>query len=348
MHSPSAHSFVSPLRPLSGLALLLVAAGCTGDYPQSTLDPAGDMGVAIDDLYRTIFWWAVAVFVVVEAALVYVILRYRERPDSPAPAHLHGSTVLEIVWTLAPAVVLIFIAVPTIQTIFTVTDARPPEGALEVQVIGHQWWWEYRYPEYGITTANEMHIPVGRPIALSMISADVIHSFWAPRLGGKRDVLPGRTTHLQFTADSVGEFMGQCAEFCGESHANMRLRVIVDAPADFDGWVARQRAAPPDVESLEPLARQGAQVFQQVRQPPDHSCILCHTVEGISGGTIGPDLTHFAGRGTLAAGILPNTAEALAQWLGNAPALKPGSLMPDIELTDTEVQALVAYLRSLR
>lgn len=347
MHSRLVHRAL-PLRPLLGLGLLLVVVGCGGDYPQSTLHPAGDMGVAIDDLYRVIFWWAVGVFVVVETALVFVILRYRERPDAPAAVHLHGSTLLEIVWTLAPAVVLIFIAVPTIQTIFTVTDARPAEGALEVQVIGHQWWWEYRYPAFGITTANEMHIPVGRPVALSMTSADVIHSFWAPRLGGKRDVMPGRTTQLTFTADSVGVFLGQCAEFCGVSHANMRLRVLVDTPADFDAWVAQQRAAPAPMETLDSLARRGAQVFQQVRRPPDHSCILCHTIEGVSGGTLGPDLTHVGTRGTIGAGMFSNTPEALTQWLGNTPAVKPGSLMPHIELTDAEVRALVAYLRSLR
>jgi cytochrome c oxidase subunit 2 len=328
-----------------GLALLVV--GCGGEYPQSTLHPTADLGESIDVLYRTIFWWAVGVFVVVEGALLYVIVRFRERPDTPAPAHLHGSTVLEIAWTLAPVVVLVFIAVPTIQTIFE-TDADAPSGALTVEVVGHQWWWEYRYPELEVVTANEMHIPRGRTVALEMISADVIHSFWAPKLGGKRDVIPGRTTRLFFTADSTGTFMGQCAEFCGDSHTNMGLRVVVQDSADFAIWAQAQHAGPPPADSLSPAARRGLELYQQVRQPADHSCILCHRVAGVSGGTLGPDLTHVASRGTIAAGMLPNDSASLALWLADPPGIKPGSLMPDIALTEDETAALVAYLRSLR
>lgn len=329
---------------LAGLALFAVA--CGGEYPQSTLHPTADLAARIDGLYRIIFWWAVGVFVVVEAALLYVIVRYRERPDSPAPAHLHGSTVLEIGWTLAPVVVLIFIAVPTIETIFE-TDAPAPAEALTVEVVGHQWWWEYRYPGLDIVAANEIHIPRGRPVALEMTSADVIHSFWAPKLGGKRDVMPGRTTRLFFTPDSTGVFMGQCAEFCGESHANMGLRVIVQDSADFGAWVSAQQAPPPPADSLSALARRGLAEFTRVRQPPNHMCILCHTVRGVSGGTLGPDLTHLASRRTLAGGMLPNDEAALTRWLQDPPAVKPGSLMPKIELTGEEIAALVAYLGSL-
>lgn len=324
------------------IAVVALAAACGGDFPQSTLHPTADFGEQIDRLYRTIFWWALGVFVVVESALLFVIIKYRERPASPEPKHIHGSTLLEVAWTLAPAVVLIFIAVPTIETIFR-TDGTPPEGALEVEVIGHQWWWEFRYPGMDVTTANEMHVPVGRPIALSMTSADVIHSFWVPKLGGKRDLMPGRTTRIVFTADSVGWHLGQCAEFCGESHANMRFRVMVEQPEAFEAWVDRQHAPPVPADSMSELAARGAALYREGRV----QCIACHRVEGISVGVLGPDLTHVAARSTIAGGILPNTEQGLTRWLRDPPAEKPGSLMPKVPLTDDEIAALVAYLRSL-
>ncbi len=323
--------------------LSLVSAACAGDFPQSTLHPTADFGESIDQLYRTIFWWAVGVFVLVEAALLFVILRYRDRPGAAAPKHVHGNTLLEVAWTLAPAVVLVFIAVPTIRTIFR-TDGTPPEGALEVEVIGHQWWWEFRYPELGITTANEMHVPVGRPIALSMTSADVIHSFWAPKLGGKRDLMPRRTTRIAFTADSVGVVSGQCAEFCGESHANMRFRVMVDDSAGFAAWAARQLAPPPPGDSLSELAQRGLAAFRE----PRNQCIACHRVEGVAQGVLGPDLTHVGIRTTIASGILPNTPEGLTRWIRDPGTEKPGSLMPRVNLSEEEIAAMVAYLLSLR
>jgi cytochrome c oxidase subunit 2 len=327
--------------------LLLAVAACAGEFPQSSLHPTSDFSTRIDVLYRSIFWWAVGVFVIVETLLVVAIIRFRDRPGRAEPRHIHGSTFLEIAWTLAPAVVLVFIAVPTIETIFD-TEGTPPADALEVQVIGHQWWWEFRYPEYAITTANELHVPLGRSAALAMTSADVIHSFWVPKLGGKRDVMPRRTTRLVFAADSVGEFFGQCAEFCGESHANMRMRVIVDDSATFAAWRETQARAATAPDSLEGLVRVGADAFRRLREPANHSCIACHTVQGISGGVLGPNLTHLAGRGTIGAGILPNTAEGLARWLRDPPGEKPGSLMPKIDLTDDEIASLVAYLQTLR
>ena len=320
----------------------MLVAACGGEFPQSTLHPTSDFSLNIDHLYRTIFWWALGVFVVVETALLVVIVKFRERPDSPEPKHIHGSTLLEVAWTLAPAVVLIFIAVPTIETIFR-TDGRPPADALAVEVIGHQWWWEFRYPDLGITTANELHVPLGKPVALSMTSADVIHSFWVPKLGGKRDLMPNRTTRIVFTPDSIGPVMGQCAEFCGESHANMRFRVMVDAPEDFEGWVTDQQKPAVPEDSLSGAAREGAELFRQGRV----LCIACHRVEGVSAGIIGPNLTHVGSRTTIAAGILPNTAEGLSRWLHDPPGVKPGSIMPKIQLTDDEIAALVAYLQSL-
>lgn len=329
------------------LGALLATTACGGPFPQSTLHPAGDLGVEIDRLFRLIVWLAAGVFVIVESVLVYVAIRYRARPGQPPPARVHGHTLLEISWTLAPAVILIIVAVPTIQTILR-TDGRAPDGALEISVIGHQWWWEYRYPESGVVTANELHVPVGRPVVLSMTSADVIHSFWAPRLGGKRDVIAGRTNRLRFTADSVGVFLGQCAEFCGESHANMGLRVVVEDSASFASWIAAQQRAPAPAESLSTEARAGLEEFRKIREPATNTCIVCHAVQGVSGGLMGPNLTHLASRATIAGGMLPTTADGLARWLRDPLAVKPGSKMPNPGLTEPEVAALVAYLQSLR
>jgi cytochrome c oxidase subunit 2 len=323
-----------------------LVGACAGDpYPQSTLHPTADAGSAIDALYRQIFWWAVLVFVVVQTALVVTLIRFRRRPGAGEARQIHGNTLVEITWTLAPAAIIVAIAVPTIRTIFVVRGDPPPE-ALQVEVVGHQWWWEYRYPALGIVTANELHLPQGRPVALSITSADVIHSFWAPKLHGKRDAMPGRTTRLVFTPDSVGTFLGQCAEFCGESHANMRLRVSVQAAAVFDAWVAAQTAAPVPVDSADALLLAGEAAFRKIRDPGNHSCIACHAMAGVSGGVLGPNLTHVGARTTIAAGILPNDSAGLARWLRDPVAAKPGSLMPRISLTDDEIAALVAYLRS--
>jgi len=332
------------MRPTPRLlaAILLAATGCGGPFPQTTLAPRSDLGAQLDTLFTSIFWWAVVVFAIVEGLLLFVIIRYRARPGAGQPSRLHGHTALEIGWTLAPALILVFIAVPTMRTIFA-TAARAPAGALRVEVIGHQWWWEYRYPDLGIVTANEMHLPLGRPVELDMTSADVIHSFWAPGLGGKRDLTPGRITRIAFTADSLGEVAGQCAEFCGASHANMRLRVFVESDSAFVAWAARQKsdAAVPARGSE---AERGQQAFAR------GACIACHTIAGLpqARGTVGPNLTHVGSRTTLAGAMLPNTTEWLRRWIANAPSLKPGSLMPAMPLPEDQMAALVAFLQSLQ
>lgn len=331
---------------LTSASLITIVSACGGPFPQSTLHPAGDLGFEIDRLFRLIVWLAAGVFITVESLLLYVAFRFRARPGQPPPARVHGNTLLEVSWTLAPAIILILVAVPTIRTILRTEREEP--GALEVTVVGHQWWWEFRYPASGAVTANELHVPVGKPVVLSMTSADVIHSFWAPRLGGKRDVLAGRTNRIRFTPDSVGVFMGQCAEFCGQSHANMGLRVVVEDSASFAAWQQRQLAPPVPPDSLSPLAREGLEAFRKIREPASNTCIVCHTVQGISAGVLGPNLTHLAGRSTIAGGTLPNTPEGLARWLKDPPAVKPGSKMPNPGLSDAEIAALVAYLQSLR
>jgi cytochrome c oxidase subunit 2 len=347
--SPGPHRRSPAAAPWAWLALLalgLLVTACAGErFPQSTLHPESDAAGAIDSLYRQIFWWAVFVFVVVQSALVVTLIRYRKRPGQGEPKQTHGHTLVEIAWTLAPALILVFIAVPTIKTIFRLKGSTP-RGALQVEVTGHQWWWEFRYPELGIVTANELHVPLGREVALSITSADVIHSFWAPRLSGKRDAMPGRTTRLQFVADSVGTYLGQCAEFCGDSHANMRLRVMVDSPAEFAAWAARQVQPPPPVDSTRLLVLAGEAAFKKIRTPGNHSCVACHTIAGVSGGVMGPNLTHVGSRTTIAGATLPNDSAGIARWLRDPAAVKPGALMPTINLTDQEIAALIAYLQS--
>lgn len=328
--------------PLVLVAILLLLTACSGGgpFPQSVFAPKSDFSTELDGLFWNIFWWAVVVFLVVETLLIVAIARYRARPGAATPKPVHGHTALEIGWTLAPALILVFIAVPTMRTIFA-TAGHAPEGALRVQVIGHQWWWEYRYPTLGIGTSNELHLPAGTPIQVEMTSADVIHSFWAPGLGGKRDLIQGRITRIAFRTDSTGEYWGQCAEFCGVSHANMRLRVIVEPDSAFQRWVDQQRAAPLAPPAGSPEAR-GQQVFRR------SACIGCHTITGVSPGVVGPNLDHVGGRGTIAGALFPNTTESLHRWIMNAPALKPGALMPPQNFSAEDLDALVAYLQSLK
>ncbi len=323
-------------------AVLLAVYGCAGPFPQSTLHPRSDFAAEIQQLFTGIFWWAVAVFVVVETLLVVAVIRFRQRPGAPPPKPTHGHTVFEIAWTLAPAVILVFVAVPTVRTIFA-TAGEAPRHALKVEVIGHQWWWEYRYPDLGLVTADEMHVPLGKPVQVSITSADVIHSFWAPALGGKRDAIPGHVNRIAFRADSVGDYLGQCVEFCGASHANMRLRVLVDTDSAFQAWAAAEQGgpAPPEKGSL---AERGKEVFSR------SACIGCHTIQGVSPGVIGPNLTHVGSRTTIASGIFPNDSAHLASWIADAPSLKPGAIMTRMKppLTDADIAALVAYLQSLK
>ncbi len=339
--------WAKPLAVLASVTVLIGLAGCQGPFPQSTFSPASEFGSDLSGLFVLIFWWAVAVFVVVEVGVVYVVIRFRARPGQADPTPVHGHTALEIAWTLAPAMIIVFIAVPTIQVIWK--DAGvDTSNALQVEVVGHQWWWEFRYPEYGIVTANDLHLPQGRPVEVQLTSADVIHSFWLPRLAGKRDMILGRTNRLVFTPDSVGEFSGQCAEYCGVSHANMRFRVFIHAPGDFAAWVVDQGSPPAAEATLTPLQQQGLAAFRAVRSPASNSCLACHAIQGVSFGVLGPNLDHIGSRSRIGGGILDNTAENLAAWLRDPAALKPGSLMPTIGLAEDEINALVAYLRSLR
>ena len=334
------------LRRLASFALVaalaVAAASCNEAHPNSTLTPHSDFGREIDFLWDRLLLLGTIVFVLVEGALLYVVIRYRRRDNQVTPPQTHGNTKLEIAWTLIPAVILVFIAVPTVKTIF-ITQAQAAPGSLNIDVTGHQWWWEFRYQELGLVAANELHVPLGRAVQLSITSADVIHSFWIPPLGGKRDAIPGHVTRIAFRPDQVGEYVGQCAEFCGASHANMRLRVVVDTDTGFGRWATVQLAGPA-APAPGTLAERGKAVFAR------SACIGCHTIQGVSPGVIGPNLTHVGGRATIASGLFPNDSAHLARWIADAPSLKPGSLMTRMQppLTDADIAALVAYLESLK
>jgi cytochrome c oxidase subunit 2 len=324
------------------IALLpLVIAGCTlREYPQSSLNPQSDYASAIQSLLEKLVFWVVVIFVIVEGLLVYTVIRFRARPGAPDPKPVHGNTALEIGWTIAPALILAFVAVPTVLTIWK-TQGAPPPGALQVRVVGHQWWWEFQYPELGITTGSEMHVPLHRAIAVNIESADVIHSFWFPAIGGKRDAVPGHVNHMWFTPDSVGTFPGQCAELCGVSHANMRMKLFVEPPDAFEAWAAQQKK-PPAEPDTSTLAGHGRALFAQ------SACIGCHTIDGISAGIIGPNLTHIGSRTSIAGSMFPNDAPHLAKWIAQPDKEKPGTLMLNLGLPPDQVDALVAYLQSLK
>jgi cytochrome c oxidase subunit 2 len=357
-----------PALLISTLALAGCAAG--GDYPQTTFRPVSEFGRLLNGVFYNTFNWTMAIMLIVIALILFAAFRFRERPDSATPKQIHGNTTLEIAWTIVPAIIVVFIGVPTIGTIFD-TQREPPEDALRIEVIGHQWWWEFRYPEYEIVTANEMWVPTDRPVSLAMRSADVIHSFWIPRIGGKRDVnpLPRRRegeppkhdNYLLFTVEEPGQYLGQCAEYCGEAHAIMRMTVMAAEQPAFDSWVERMRTGGPQTTGLPPAQVVGAPVPAQARQPlfgqmpaptgagnpfraplPDamlleegarifqsSSCITCHAIAGTTAaGQVGPSLTMMGARPWIGAGASAMNHENLVAWITDPQSIKPGTLMP--------------------
>jgi len=249
-------------------ALLILSAACGGNYPNSTFQPTTEFNRDTTALWDQMMFWGTVVFVIVEVLLLIAIVRYRRRPNSPEPKHVHGNTAMEITWTVLPMFILAIIAVPTVRQIWK-HQAPAPADALQVQVIGHQWWWEFRYPQYNFTTANELYMPVGRTVNFELQTADVIHSFWIPALGGKRDLVNNRTNFLWFTPDSTGEnaFNGTCNEYCGTSHANMRFRAYTVSAENFESWARHQAANAVMVAGPAPGGASPAPVVQQASNP---------------------------------------------------------------------------------
>jgi cytochrome c oxidase subunit 2 len=323
------------------VAVLTLAGGCAWDGPMSTLVARSDLNRSILSVYAVITWACAIIAAVVFIGLAVILLRFRERGGAAEglPRQIRGHTALELAWTIAPALIVLVIAIPTIQVIFRTQGAAAPGNALAVTVRGWQWWWEFRYPGLDVVTANELHLPVGRPVVLSLEGPDVIHSFWVPQLGGKRDVVPGRLNRITLTPERAGEYWGQCAEFCGASHALMGLRVVVEEPAAFERWVAAQSA---------PAAEPGGEAAEGKAVYARSACVGCHAIRGVSAGMLGPDLTHFGSRALFGAGLWPTTPEHVVAWLKDPPALKPGSKMPKLHLTDAEAKALATYLIGLK
>jgi cytochrome c oxidase subunit II len=302
------------------------------------LDPASDVARRIADLAWFLFVAGTIVFVAVMVAFALAIRAGRHAPERTSEDGA-GRRLQLIAGGAVPALIVVVLFVVTLRAM-SVHEAPASGAAFDVEVTGRQWWWEVRYPGLGIVSANEIHIPVRRPVRLTVRSADVIHSFWVPQLQGKIDLVPGRSNAIRLDATRAGTYRGQCAEYCGLQHALMALRVMVHEPASHTAWTLRERAPaapPPDT-----LAAAGKRVFDVV-------CASCHAVRGtLSAGTRGPDLTHVASRTTLAAGTLPNTRANLTAWITDAQRIKPGNGMPSIRLPTADVRAVVAYLESLR
>jgi cytochrome c oxidase subunit 2 len=332
------------------LAMVAAIAGCAsnGPYPLDTLSPKSDLTREILNLFKLVTVLDSIVLLVVIGAMIGAIFIYSSREGDPGePSAMHHDITLETLWTVIPALILVAITVPTVHTIIRTQPDKWPADTLEVKVIAHQWWWEFQYPTLGVETGDEVHIPSGRAIHFEMTSKDVIHSFFMPSIGGKRDVIPGQENQITLVADTPGEYYGQCTEFCGTSHANMRFRLFVDTPADFDKWVAHQNEAP--VKPTEGPAAAGAKIWA------DAPCAICHTIKGVSGfskdytyGFRGPDLTHFGSRGTLAGSIMENTPKNVALWIRDPDSIKPGANMPTLGIDDQKLSDLVAYLESLK
>jgi cytochrome c oxidase subunit 2 len=323
--------------------------------PMNTISGLTEWSRDINSVYGITTVIVTFVFIAVAIPLVLTLVKFKQKPgdDSP-PKQFHGNATLEVLWTVIPVVLLLFIAVPTWRVLFK--HAHKAENSLEIEAIGHQWWWEFRYPQNGkIVTANELHLPENTPVHFTIWSADVIHAFWIPKFGGKvdamptfiKDGIPARTNHLNIVTPALADagkiggemYQGQCVELCGASHALMRFNVVIHSKAEFDRWTQNVNT-PPKVETA--LAKEGEQVFAR--------CQACHVITGtpseqIPGEKIGPNLTNFGSRKYLAAGTRLNTNENLAHWLRDPASIKPGALMPNLGLTEQEIAQVSSYLR---
>ncbi len=317
--------------------------------PTDIFAPVSTPAQSIFDLSLFVLGITGGIFVVVAALLSYSAIRFRKRKndDGREPAQVYGSLQVELAWTLTPVLISLVLFLATARVIFQIQHPAPPPGAVEVTVIGHQFWWEYRYPGLKVVTANELHVPVSdpahpTPTFLKLYSADTDHSWWVPRLAGKTDLIPNHPNSMWIEPRETGLYLGQCAQYCGTQHAKMLLRVYVESPEDFASWIQEQRQTVQTAPS-DGTASEGRKIFERV------ACINCHTVAGTpANGRFGPDLTHLMSRETIASGAAPNTRENLRRWIENPNALKPGCKMPAMGLNNQQLDAVTAYLVSLR
>jgi len=317
--------------------------------PTSIFAPVSTPADSIMGLSIFVLLTVAAIFVVVFGLLAYAIVRFRNKrnDDRSEPAQVYGSTQVELAWTIIPILIVVALFLAAARVIASVQDASRPAGALEVTVIGHQYWWEYRYPKLNIVAANELHVPVSdpahpTPTFLTLLSADTDHSFWVPRLAGKTDLIPNHPNSMWIDPHEPGLFLGQCAQYCGVQHAKMLLRVYVQPREEFDRWVREQQQLPH-------AEMEGAAVSAGQRVFASTACVNCHTVSGTSAkGRFGPDLTHLMSRDTIASGAAPNTHKTLRLWIQNPDAIKPGSKMPAMGLSEKDLDAVTDYLETLR
>ena len=321
------------------LCLVLPLTACAGS--PTFLTPASSVSAKESNLYQTILWMAVGVFVIVESLLVYNIVRFRRRTDDDSlPPQIYGNTRLEVVWTLVPVVLVGLLFTFTFNTMRDLEPPAPSPADVHVTVFGHRWWWEFDYPDQGIITANELHVPVGVPIRLQVESVDVIHSFWIPQVSGKVDAIPGQTNELWFQADTLGEYHGQCAEFCGLNHANMRIKLVVESQADFKAWVANQQK--PAAEPQNDLQAKGQKIILS------GICQNCHTLGDHKAlNNVGPNLTHLMSRSVFAGATFDLNEANLHNWLLHNKQMKPGNDMT-ITISNSDANALMAYLVTLK
>jgi cytochrome c oxidase subunit II len=319
----------------------LVCWGCSGN--QVVLNPHGPVSRSIANLSWVLFGLSTVIYVSVIAAATWAIRRRRrESDDSPETSAALTRTVTAAV--ILTAAVLVVLTLSSVTAERGLTQPSGP-GAVQVDVIGHQWWWDFQYhdvtPSDTVGSPNELHIPVGVPVVLRVRSSDVIHTFWVPNLHGKRDLIPGQVTYTWIQADTPGVYRGQCAEFCGHQHAHMAFNVVAQPMDEFLAWIQHQRQ--PAAEPVSPDQQRGKDLFLR------STCVTCHTIRGTAAGSrFGPELTHVASRRTIAAGTLPNTREHLGEWIRNSQAIKPGNRMPPNPLDGDDLQAVVSYIRSLR
>lgn len=337
------------LKALS--TLFCLATPCFADRlsfssPTNIFSPASTPAHSIIGLSLFVLAITACIFVAVFSLLAYAVVKFRKRVDDDGrePAQVYGSNQVEVAWTVIPILIVVVLFMATARVIANVQNAAPPDNAIQVVAVGHQFWWEYRYPGANVVTANELHVPVSdpanpTPTFIKLLSADTDHSFWVPRLQGKTDLIPNRTNGTWIEPQQTGLYLGQCAQYCGTQHAKMLLRVYVQSRGDFDRWLQEQSQP----AHLSDTASEGRRIFEST------GCMNCHRVAGTAAdGRYGPDLTHLMSRDTIASGIATNTHEQLLQWVKDPDTIKPGARMPAMGLNDRELNAVAAYLETLR
>jgi cytochrome c oxidase subunit 2 len=340
LNNPTKRRLLKVLSILLSLVAPCFAEPTTFSSPTNIFAPASTPANSIFGLSLFVLAITTTIFIIVVSLLTYAVVKFRKRADDDGrePAQVYGSNQVEIAWTVIPVLIVVVLFMATARVIASV-QKTVPDNALQVVVVGHQFWWEYRYPRLKVVTANELHVPVGSPTALKLLSADTDHSFWVPRLAGKTDLIPNRTNSMWIDPQEAGLYLGQCAQYCGTQHAKMLLRVYVQSPNDFERWIQEQSQP----AHLIDIVSEGRRIFEAT------ACVNCHAVVGTpADGRFGPDLTHLMSRDTIAAGIAVNDHENLRRWIRDPSAVKPGALMPAMGLNEHDLDAVTAYLETLR